>query len=417
MTTQLISIPELLDNVEIHMATVEPSSVHPKQMQHSICLIGAPGTAKTYTATHQMRDLWAARHGCAVEECAVLVYRCAGNDPAEFIGMGIPQKEELIERYKGQVTTRKAVPDMLVEIERARMGFYDPATGLKSTQQGKPAKCVIVVLDELLQASAAIQTTLSSFVYRAENTLGGFDAGPNICVVMTGNRSADKSGAGKMLAHLRDRAICYELLGYKDQNNKANTDVINSYMDHAKAIHMHPLLIQYVNDNLETAPWDDVMENDRSHMTFRSFTGAAQTIAAYFEAKNTLTLSETMTKGIAAIIGTKGAASVRDFLANVADGVPTMEAIITDPLTCPVPAGMGAQVAAGSVAIMAVEDTATAEAALAYVTREDFSKDLQVQLMGQIIAKSAAGGFVLGTELASQFMADHPSLVALINSL
>jgi hypothetical protein len=417
MTTQLISIPELLDNVEIHMATVDPSSVHPNQMQHSICLIGAPGTAKTYTATHQMRDLWAARHGCAVEECAVLVYRCAGNDPSEFIGMGIPQKEELLERYKGQVTTRKAVPDMLVEIERARMGFFDPATGLKSTQQGKPAKCVIVVLDELLQASAAIQTTLSSFVYRAENTLGGFDAGPNICVVMTGNRSADKSGAGKMLAHLRDRAICYELLGYKDKNNKANTEVIKSYIGHAKAVHMHPLLIQYVSDNIETAPWDDVMENDRSHMTFRSFTGAAQTIAAYFEAKGTLTLSETMTKGIAAIIGTRGAASVRDFLESVAEGVPTMEAILANPLSCPVPDGMGAQVAAGSVAIMAVEDTATAEAALAYVTRGDFSKDLQVQLMGQIIAKSASGGFVLGTELSSQFMADHPSLVALINQL
>lgn len=417
MTTQLISIPELLDNVAVHMATIDPSSVHPKQMQHSICLIGAPGTAKTYTATHQMRELWAAQHGCATEECAVLVYRCAGNDPSEFIGMGIPQKEEVIDRYKGQVTTRKAVPDMLVEIERARMGFYDPATGLKSSQQGSPAKCVVVVLDELLQASAAIQTTLSSFVYRAENTLGGFDAGPNICVVMTGNRTSDKSGAGKMLAHLRDRAICYELLGYRDQNNKANTDVIRSYIGHAKAIHMHPLLIQYVESNIETAPWDDVMENDRSHMTFRSFTGAAQTIAAYFEAKGTLTLSETMTKGIAAIIGTKGAASIRDFLANVADGVPTMEAILANPLTCPVPDGMGAQVAAGSVAIMAVEDTATAEAALAYVTRGDFAKDLQVQLMGQIIAKSASGGFVLGTELSSQFMADHPSLVALINQL
>ena len=137
--------------------------------------------------------------------------------------MGIPQKEEVIDRYKGQVTTRKAVPDMLVEIERARMGFYDPATGLKSSQQGSPAKCVVVVLDELLQASAAIQTTLSSFVYRAENTLGGFDAGPNICVVMTGNRTSDKSGAGKMLAHLRDRAICYELLGYRDQNNNKLT--------------------------------------------------------------------------------------------------------------------------------------------------------------------------------------------------
>ena len=194
--------------------------------------------------------------------------------------------------------------------------------------------------------------------------------------------------------------------------------MIKSYLDHAKAIGMHPLLIKYVETDSEKTPWDDQMHTGRSHMTFRSFTGAAQTIAAYFEAKNTLTLSEAMTKGIAAIIGAKGAASVRDFLQNAAEGVPTMEAIIADPMNCPIPEGnMGAQVAAGSVAIMAVEDTATAEAALTYVTREDFSPDLQVQLMGQIIAKSASGGFVLGTETASKFMAEHPSLVALINQL
>jgi hypothetical protein len=94
-----------------------------------------------------------------------------------------------------------------------------------------------------------------------------------------------------------------------------------------------------------------------------------------------------------------------------------MEAILANPEGCDVPDGMGAQVAAGSVAIMAVEDTATAEAALTYVTRNEFAKDLQVQLMAQIIAKSASGGFVLGTELSSQFMAAHPSLIALINSL
>ena len=55
-TTQLTNIPELIENVRVSMATIDNESIHPNQMQESIALVGAPGTAKTYTATHTFRS-------------------------------------------------------------------------------------------------------------------------------------------------------------------------------------------------------------------------------------------------------------------------------------------------------------------------------------------------------------------------
>ena len=69
----LVTIAELNANAKVHMHTVDKDSPHPDQMQESICIVGPPGTAKTANATTTFRQLWADRHGCDLDEVALLV--------------------------------------------------------------------------------------------------------------------------------------------------------------------------------------------------------------------------------------------------------------------------------------------------------------------------------------------------------
>jgi hypothetical protein len=402
-TTQLTNIPELIDNVRVLMATIDDDSVHPNQMRDSIALVGAPGTAKTYTATHTFRELWADQHNCSIEEVGLIVCRCAGRDPVEFNGMGVPQKADLYGRedWDGRLSTQNTIPDLLIEIESARQGHH------RSTN-GKKAKCILLVLDEALQADASVQKTLSSLLYRNENTLGGFDAGPDICVILTGNRSQDKAGATKMLSMNRDRVVFFELEGYTPAT-------IKSANEHYKKKNMTPIMTQYVDQHLDNAPWDAVMESDRSHMTFRSFYMTAKTIETYMRMHKTVKLSDGFAKTIAAKIGTAGADSIKTYLENLANGVPTADEIMADPANCSLPDDIGAQVSAGGVALLAVTDSSTAEAALEYMSR--MRTDLQVQLMAQVIHLSGKGGYIMNTARAAEFIGKHSSLIELLTDL
>lgn len=403
MSTQTTNIPELLDNVRVLMATVDEDSVHPNQMMDTIALVGAPGTAKTYTATHSFRELWAKQNNCAIDEVALIVCRCAGRDPVEFNGMGVPQKADVFDRqdFAGRLSTQNTIPDLLIEIESARQGQH-PSTN------GKKAACVLLVLDEALQADASVQKTLSSMLYRNENTLGGFDLGPNICVVVTGNRSQDKAGATKMLSMNRDRVAFFEMEGY-------TPDTIKSAIQHYTKQGMNPIMVRYVETHMDSAPWDGVMESDRSHMTFRSFFMTAKTIETYMRINKTVELSEGFTKTIAAKIGSSGADSIRNYLNDIADGVPTADEIMADPAQCSLPESMGGQVTAGGVALLAVTDSSTAEAALEYMSR--MRTDLQVQLMAQVIHLSGKGNYIMNTARASEFIGKHSSLIELLTDL
>jgi hypothetical protein len=397
----MVTIAELNANVKVHMEVVDDNSRHPKQMQESICIVGPPGTAKTANATTVFRQLWADRHDCDLDEVALIVCRCAGRDAAEFIGMGIPQKETELERYEGEISTRNSIPDLLIQIERARQGMHD-------STDGKKAKAILLVLDEALQADIAVQKTLSSLYYRNENTLGGFDAGPNVCVVITGNRQGDKAGASGMLSMNRDRVMYYEMEGY-------TVAALQGYEKFLQSKDVLPIFTQYVMENLETAPWDSDMEKDRSHMTFRSFFMVTQTLQTFWKMNNTTELTFAMQKAMAARLGTRGANSIADFIRLKQEGVPTADEIMADPEGASVPDDTGAQASAGGVALFAVIDSATAEAALCYISR--LRKDLRVSLFAQVLHASTKGGFILNSDRASKFIGTNSRLITILESL
>ena len=397
----LVTIAELNANAKVHMHTVDKDSPHPDQMQESICIVGPPGTAKTANATTTFRQLWADRHGCDLDEVALLVCRCAGRDAAEFIGMGIPQKETELERYENEISTRNSIPDLLIQIERARQGLH-------ASTNGKKAKAILLVLDEALQADIAVQKTLSSLYYRNENTLGGFDAGPNVCVVITGNRQGDKAGASAMLSMNRDRVVYYEMEGY-------TVAALQGYEEFLKSRDVLPIFTQYVIENLQTAPWDSDMEKDKSHMTFRSFFMVTQTLQTFWEMNNTTELTFAMQKAIAARLGVRGANSIADFIRLKNEGVPTADEIMADPEKASVPTDTGAQASAGGVALFAVKDSATAEGALCYISR--LRKDLRVSLFAQVLHVATKGGFIMNSDRASKFIGTNSRLITILESL
>ena len=410
---QLINLKQLELNVAIHMATIDDESVHANQMMHSIMLVGAPGTAKTRFALTIGRKLWAAQNDCQLDEVAVIVTRCAGRDAVEFIGMGVPQKEVDLERYKNEITTRNSVPDLLVQIEMARQGKHD-------STNGKKAKAILLILDEVLQGDQSVQKTLSSLLYRNENTLGGFDAGQSICVIGTGNGMGDKSGATKMLAMNRDRVVFYQMEGYTDKS-------IGGYIDYLRGENglplVHPALISYLESNLKSLPFDSVMETDRSHMTFRSYFMAAKTISTWFkleaakEGNHDVTplaipLSENMILATAATIGVVGAKQIEGYLENLFHDVPSKEDILANPATASVPEHTGAQANAGGIAALIVNDAESAEAAMEYVSR--LRPDLQVQFFADILNTTLKGGYCLSTDQASQFIGEHSHLLTIL---
>lgn len=88
---------------------------------------------------------------------------------------------------------------------------------------------------------------------------------------------------------------------------------------------------------------------------------------------------------------------------------------MADPANCSLPDDVGAQVSAGGVALLAVTDSSTAEAALEYMSR--MRTDLQVQLMAQVIHLSGKGGYIMNTDRASEFIGKHSSLIELLTDL
>ena len=150
----------------------------------AVGLVSGPGMGKTYLMTHQVRDCWAAANNVKPDEVAVLVYRTADREAAEFAGLMMPSKNA-----NGELETVAIKPDLVRKIDALReQGF----------------KYIVLVLDELLQSFPDVQKTLSSTLDRSENTLGGHDLGSGLFVCFTGNRQADKSGARPALGHLRN---------------------------------------------------------------------------------------------------------------------------------------------------------------------------------------------------------------------
>jgi len=409
---------DLVKNTRLLMKThliVGEETPYPRQATMSAIFAGGPGTGKSYAAKFVLPAIWATVNGVATKEVKVITMRCSDRDAAEFAGLTMPAKKAI--NGKEQVVTTTLIPDLLTQLTEARESSPEDVNG------GKGYKYILLLLDEVMQASADVQKTLSSLFDRTDNTLGGHDLGAGIFVVGTGNTLADKSGAQKLLSHLRNRVAYFVLEGY-------NINTITNWRDkYATPRGLVIPLVQLVMDvageqgDKETNKlFDEVVPSeDRSICSFRSITNVSRILATYFEqdgvtgALTVIPIDSSTGKLIASIVGPKAATIIREYFANICDGVPTEGEILNDPEKANVPDSMGGQSVAGNRALALATTADNTDAAIIYVTR--LRNDLQVQLGARLIRKSTELGNVFTSSRAIQFIREHGDLVALAEEL
>ena len=221
--------------------------------------------------------------------------------------------------------------------------------------------------------------------------------------VLTGNRMQDKSGAKRILSHLRNgRAKLFDM-GFD----------INGWAKWAAPRGVNPLLIDCALAHYEEGFFADAVPiDDVAYNTPRSLVRASDDVNAWMASAefDGTSMPSWMVSMVSANIGPEAAEVVRKFI-DYADKIPQGADIILNPHDAMVPDQMGYQLLAGNRAIAAAVDADSGEAALAYITR--LRADLQVSLGNKLLRMSADRGWVLASDEANDFVSKFHDLMPL----
>ena len=347
--------------------------------QQPVGLIGPVGVGKTQYFKGWFRDLYAEHVGVSADDLGFIQERVANRDSAEIAGVALPSKDA-----DGNLRTTFTVAPLITKIR----------------ETGKPYG--IILIDELMQATADVQKVLADLLDPAERTIGGHPIPDGWIVCFTGNRTSDKSGATRMLSHLLNRCAVFEL----------QFDV-KGWADWAADNGVNPLAIDcamaYADDGFFA---DCVPTEDGPFCTPRSLVRAAQHLTAFTESADFdgMTIPSYVESLLAANIGDRAAGMLTRHIA-MADQVPTAAEIFADPTGVNVPDATGYQLLAANRAINCASDADTGEAALAYITR--LRPDLQVSLGSKLLRASARNGWVLTSNVAVAFIHKFHDLLPL----
>ena len=344
-----------------------------------IGLIGSVGIAKTQSFKGWFRDMYAEHVGVAPDQLGFIQERVANRDSAEIAGVALPSKDD-----NGDLFTQFTKPPLITKIEQTKCEYG------------------IILFDELMQATVDVQKVLADVLDPAERTLAGWAIPDGWIVCFTGNRTSDKSGASRMLSHLLNRCVVFEL----------QFD-INGWADWAADNGVNPLAIDCAVAYEEDGFFADCVPNkDGPFCTPRSLVRAAQHLTAFTEsdAFDGMTIPSYVEALIAANIGDRAAGLLSRHIA-MADKVPTAAEIFADPTGVNVPDETGYQLLAANRAINCADQSEAGEAALAYIVR--LRPDLQVSLGSKLLRASTRNGWTLESDLAVAFIQKFHDLLPL----
>tara|TARA_R100000005_G_scaffold14456_1_gene5830 strand:+ start:4538 stop:5683 length:1146 start_codon:yes stop_codon:yes gene_type:complete len=345
-------------------------------------LIGMVGIAKTQWIKNRYRELYAEHLGLATDKVGFIQTRVANRDAAEIAGVALPIKND-----DGTVGTQFTKPPLVAELWAAHDAGFTHGINL---------------IDEFGQAGTDVQKVFADMFDPDERTLAGWAIPDGWIIAWTGNRTADKSGANRILSHIMGRCRVFEL----------EFD-IKSWADWAANNGVNPLAIDcamaYADEGFFA---ESVPTEDGPFCTPRSLTHAAADLTAFTDSSefDGASLPSYMEKLIASSIGAKSAVMLRKYI-DEADQVPTADEIFADPTGANVPDGTGHQLLAANRAINCASDADTGEAALAYITR--LRPDLQVSLGSKLLRTSARNGWVLTSSVAVAFIQKFHDLLPL----
>ena len=345
-------------------------------------LIGMVGIAKTQWIKTRYRELYAEHLGLSTDKVGLIQTRVANRDAAEISGVALPIKND-----DGSVGTQFTKPPLVAELWAAHDAGFTHGINL---------------IDEFGQAGTDVQKVFADMFDPDERTLAGWAIPDGWIIAWTGNRTADKSGANRILSHIMGRCRVFELeFDVKAWANwAADNDVNPLAIDCAMA---------YADEGFFA---DCVPTEDGPFCTPRSLTHAAADLTAFTDSSefDGASLPSYIEKLIASSIGAASAVTLRKHI-NEADQVPTADEIFADPTGANVPDATGYQLLAANRAINSAHDPDTGEAALAYIVR--LRPDLQVSLGSKLLRASARNGWTLTSDVAVAFIQKFHDLLPL----
>lgn len=154
----------------------------PRPKKRGMMVLGAPGCAKT-----ALGYAMAAALGFASNEVGLI--RPSLHTPVDSVG--VPSVTEM-EYFVGDVKTgltKFNPPDFIYQLHIGAIKF--------------------LILDELPDAAVSVQNIWCGGVYDFD--IGGVTLDPNLCIFITGNRVEDRSGAGRVVTKFQNRVYQFEM--------------------------------------------------------------------------------------------------------------------------------------------------------------------------------------------------------------
>jgi len=371
MAHQKINIAELTETLPI---------IYGAKVIQPLIITGMTGGGKTQFAKTVLRTAVANSLGLLPDDIGFVTERLASRDACEVAGVALPFKDD-----QGNLTTQNTKPPLITTIERT----------------GKTHG--VLLLDEILQANNDMQKVLGDTLDPSEHSIGGWPLPSGWVVVGTGNRTKDKSGANRLLAHLLDRVLMFEL-----------EFCITAWSEWAYANDVHPLIVECaiansVGDISFFA--DSVPATDEQYCSPRSAVRASDHLTAFLNSKGQdAYLNKTIRSLLSANIG-NGATEMLCTYAQVRDNVPTERDIRLNPESCILPLDSGYQMLAGHNAIASAYDGDSIGQSFKYILR--LRTDLQVSLGVRLLKIAGKNGWVSNEPLVNQFLAKYHDLITL----
>lgn len=340
-------------------------------------LLGGTGTGKSQWINTVVRSAFAESVGPIADDIGMVTLRVSQCDAQELVGVALPAKEgdsQLITQY-----TKSPVVRMIEKTGKEHGMLF---------------------LDEVPQGANDVQKALADPFDRKEHSIGGWDLPQGWVVIGAGNRTTDKSGSNRLLAHLTDRVAIFEV--ESDVQGWANWALEND---------VHPLIIgcalQYAEQGFFA---DGVPATYEQYCSFRSATYASNHLTTFLDINGQdAPITGVIAKLIEGNLGV-GATAMLVQYADERGKVPTGNDIQADPLGALIPDGTGYQLLAANNALASSVDSLTADNAFAYIQRLPRA-DLKVTMSRRLQAIMTTNGWVTNSDVVSQFNAKNAEVL------
>lgn len=341
----------------------------------TVHLVGPPGIGKS-ESNRQAVGLLSNHYG---EDFGYVEVLCTAIDAPDVLGFLVPSKDE-----NGVAISKYTKSNVITRVE---------ATG---------APRGIINLEEFAQADQLTQKALAQLIN--DHAVGDHSLPEGWFIVMSSNRTEDRSGAGRMLSHIINRVVTLEI-----------ASDIESYGEWYDKENKHPMGLAYAKARPGAIFTNEVPSKDGPFTTPRSYTRAIDYLSMEAMLENgTVSMklpSDSLSREVVAgLIGQGAAADLFAFL-KVENELPTMEQILKNPKTAKLPKEerMDAQYAAMQMVVHYVNPD-NVDTLFKYGSR--LNLELQTSMVKSMLNKT--GGTLLNSPAISAFIAEHRALI--INS-